>query len=84
MILSDPEIIHIDAPLDANVWKIQVKQGDILTAGQAAIVLEAMKLEITVSIPQDVGKVKVEKLLANQGTTVQAGARLLLLRPVEI
>lgn len=78
--LSDPAISTIDAPVDANVWKIQVSEGDELSPNQTVAILEAMKLEIAVNTPEDLKKVKVEKLLVQQGETIRAGGRIALLR----
>ena len=81
--MTDPSIFEIDSPLDANVWKVQVKERDVLKLGQAVVTLEAMKLEVTVSVPQEfLGPVKVEKVLAVAGIPVQAGSKLLLVRKV--
>jgi len=76
----DPAISSIDAPVDANVWKIEVKEGDEVKAGQTIAILEAMKLEIAVKTPDDQKAGKVEKLLILPGETVKAGGRIALLR----
>jgi len=78
--MTDPAISTIDAPLDANVWKVLVEEGAEIQPKQVVAILEAMKLEINVQAPDDVGKGKIEKLLVQPGETVKAGGRIALVR----
>ncbi|OSS49035.1 hypothetical protein B5807_05756 [Epicoccum nigrum] len=77
-LLDDPDITPIEAPADANVWKVEVKEGDTI------LILEAMKLEIAVKTPDTAvaggAKLKVQKLLVKPGDTVTAGGHLALLK----
>lgn len=77
---ADPAISSIDAPVDANVWKIMIEEGQEVKANDLISILEAMKLEINVNAPEDQGKAKVEKLLVQPGETIKAGGRIALLR----
>lgn len=77
---TDPTISSIDAPVDANVWKILVEEGQEVGAKTLISILEAMKLEINVNAADDQGKAKVEKLLVQPGETIKAGGRIALLR----
>ena len=70
----------MEAPVDANVWKVQVEEGNEVKSNQIITILEAMKLEINVNAPEDIGKAKVEKLLVPPGESVKAGGKLALLR----
>lgn len=79
-LLADPAIESVDAPVDANVWKVEVEEGQIVKAGQTVVVLEAMKLEIAVRAHEEIGSARVEKVLVGQGETIRAGDRILLLR----
>ncbi|KAI9689397.1 MAG: hypothetical protein M1822_010048 [Bathelium mastoideum] len=80
-LLDDPSISTVEAPVDANVWKVEVEEGSEVRAGQNVAILEAMKLEIAVKAPDDTAaRTKVEKLLVIPGDTVKAGGRLALLR----
>ncbi|ORY17282.1 allophanate hydrolase subunit 2-domain-containing protein [Clohesyomyces aquaticus] len=85
-LLEDPMIISVVAPVDANVWKVEVVEGKDVFEGTTIVVLEAMKLEIAVKTPDDVvaalkdAKVQVEKMLVKPGDTVQAGGHICLLR----
>lgn len=62
------------APLAGSVARIQVKEGDAITAGQVLVVLEAMKMETEITAPADgtVGKILVEA-----GQAVQGGQALI-------
>ena len=76
----DPSISSIDAPTASNVWKVMVKAGDTVSAGQTLAILEAMKMEINVDIPAEMSEAKVERVLVQPGEVVKAGDRLALLR----
>jgi urea carboxylase len=76
--ILDPDITAIEAPLNANVWKVEVKAGDKLENEQIVAVLEAMKLEIPVKAELEGGV--VEKVLVKPNDVVEAGRPLILLR----
>lgn len=67
----------IKATLPSNVFKILIKEGDAVKAGQNVIVLEAMKMEINIESPR--GGV-IDKILVAQGDTVDADQVLAILR----
>jgi urea carboxylase len=71
--------LTLDSPVTGNVWKIEVKPGDVLSAGSAAIVLEAMKMEIPVESDEDL--IIIEILIA-EGAPVKAGQPLLIAKPI--
>lgn len=77
---SDPEISKIESPLNANVWKIQIKEGDTLEANHIVAILEAMKLEISVRAEDSLAGSTVEKLLVRPNDVVKAGDPLVLTR----
>jgi len=54
----------------ANVWKVVVKPGDAVAAGDPLVILESMKMEIPVESPAagTVTEVRVE-----EGAVVQEG-----------
>ncbi|ANJ67372.1 urea carboxylase [Halothiobacillus diazotrophicus] len=66
------------SPVTGSVWQVAAKPGDRVAAGQALVVVEAMKMEI--AIEADEAGTVVEVLCA-QGTPVSAGQTLLVLRP---
>ncbi|MGQ0466665.1 MAG: ATP-binding protein [Sporichthyaceae bacterium] len=63
----------LTAPMPGSVVRLMVSEGDTVGAGQPLLVLEAMKMEHTISSPADgvVGKLNVA-----QGTQVERGAVL--------
>ena len=65
------------------MWKVLVEEDSHVQPKQSIAILEAMKLEINVKVPDDVKGVKVEKLLVQPGETVKAGGRVALLRRVD-
>nr|WP_314883240.1 biotin/lipoyl-containing protein [uncultured Campylobacter sp.] len=67
----------IKATLPSNVFKILIKEGDAVKAGQNVIVLEAMKMEINIESPRDG---VIDKILVAQGDTVDADQVLAILR----
>lgn len=76
----DPEILPVEAPLNANVWKVEVSQGDKIGKDQVVIILEAMKLEIAVRADPAAVGTTVEKVLVQQGDSIEAGKPLLFAR----
>lgn len=76
----DPKYTTIDSPVAANVWKISVEEGQTVKPNQTIAILEAMKLEIAVNASTDQKSAKVERLLVAPGETVNAGARIALLK----
>jgi urea carboxylase len=65
------------SPLTASVWNIAVETGQRVEAGQKLLVLEAMKMEITVVAPS---AGVVERLNCGPGSLVSAGQQLVTLR----
>lgn len=80
LLCADSAIEAVEAPVDANVWKVQVSEGDEVQKNQVLTILEAMKLEINVNAPEDLSNAKVEKLLISPGDSIKAGQKLVLLR----
>lgn len=83
-LLSQPDTVAVQAPVDGSVWKLHVRQGDVVGVSQEVAVLEAMKMEISVKSPGESGvdaQVKVERVLVRQGDTVRAGGNIAVLRP---
>ncbi|TEW55292.1 urea carboxylase [Psychromonas sp. RZ22] len=66
----------VDSHVAGNIWKILVKPGEQVTAGQPLLILEAMKMEIEVVAP---AAGTVETLVQKEGAQVHAGQRLLIL-----
>ncbi|KAF7593818.1 hypothetical protein BBP40_010752 [Aspergillus hancockii] len=79
-LLKDPEIMPVEAPLNANVWKVEIKQGDKLGENQVVVILEAMKLEIAVRSESLAAGGTVEKILVQPGDSIEVGKPLMLVR----
>ncbi len=62
------------APLNARIMEVLVSEGDHVEKGKPMIVLEAMKMEYTISADVDA---EIEKVYFKQGDLVEAGAELL-------
>ena len=62
---------------------MQVSEGDEISAKQTVSILEAMKLEINVDVPDSMPRSKVEKVLVKPGDVVKAGDRIALLRQLK-
>ncbi|WKD51071.1 sodium-extruding oxaloacetate decarboxylase subunit alpha [Microbulbifer spongiae] len=64
----------VNAPLAGNIFKVMVQPGDRVSAGQAILVLEAMKMETVVSAPRSGN---VSSVAVKEGDTVAVGDVLL-------
>jgi urea carboxylase len=60
-----------------TVWKLLVKEGQRVTAGSPAAVVESMKMEFTVEIPIDG---TVQQLFCKEGGRVSARQVLLVIK----
>ena len=70
----------ISAPIPGYVTKLLVEPGDTVKRGQALIVLEAMKMELTLTAPADG---MIEAVRAQVGEMVEEGRELILLAAAE-
>ncbi|MEO6082435.1 MAG: urea carboxylase [Umezawaea sp.] len=66
----------VEAPLSASVWQIDARPGDAVVAGQALMLLEAMKLEVVVRAPVDG---VVADVLVTPGQHLTAGQALVVI-----
>ncbi|KAJ6161525.1 hypothetical protein N7485_009755 [Penicillium canescens] len=87
LLKEDPEIVTLYAPLDANVWKVNVSNGDVICSTKVVAILEAMKMEVSVSYNGDKRdgidqSFRIEKVLVQPGDTVRAGDALAFLRNI--
>lgn len=62
------------------MWKVLVQEGDVLKAGQTAIILEAMKMEVNINVGGRLAGATVVKTLIQPGDTVDSGAKVILVR----
>ena len=59
-----------------NLWKINVNEGDIVNEGDVVVIVESMKMEITVTASCSG---KVTHILCKEGTAVSAGQNLIII-----
>ena len=67
--------ILVTAPMTSNVWKVAVQPGDQVVAGQAMVIIEAMKTETAVVSPCNGAVVDV---VVTPGMQVTSGAPLVV------
>ena len=68
--------VAIESPVAGNVWKMLVKPGDVIEAGQPMVILESMKMEIEIVAPHSGSVYAVNRA---EGSQVNAGQPLLIL-----
>ncbi len=68
----------IKAPMPGTVLKVLVKAGDTVEANQPLVIMESMKMEMTLSAPQ---ASEVTDVLCSEGQLVDMGALLVKLNP---
>jgi urea carboxylase len=66
----------VGSQVSGGVWSVLVEAGAEVSAGQALVVVESMKMEITVHAPR---AGRVERVLCVAGEAVSAGQPLVLL-----
>jgi urea carboxylase len=59
-----------------NLWQVQVQEGDEVQEGDVLVIVESMKMEISVTAPC---AGKVSKVLCNAGSAVAAGQNLVVI-----
>ncbi|KAK1674482.1 urea carboxylase [Colletotrichum godetiae] len=65
--------VAIESPMNANVWKVLVEVGDVLEEKQTVAILEAMKMEIKVIVPDSHVGAVVTKITRPPGSVVSPG-----------
>jgi acetyl-CoA carboxylase biotin carboxyl carrier protein len=66
----------VEAHITGTVWKIEVKVGDSVEAGDTVVILESMKMEMPVEA-EDAGVVK--EIVCAEGQAVSEGDTLVVL-----
>jgi acetyl-CoA/propionyl-CoA/long-chain acyl-CoA carboxylase, biotin carboxylase, biotin carboxyl carrier protein len=61
----------LTSPLQGNVWKVLVKQGDVVQEGQLLCIIEAMKMENEIAAHKSG---TIAELPITEGAPIQAGA----------
>lgn len=80
-VMADPvDLRQIGAPIPGLITKINVKAGDKVRKNDVVAIIEAMKMETSVSVPMDG---VVDSVEITEGSKVQAGELLIKLRKAE-
>ena len=64
---------EVDSPMPGTILKVNVKVGDMVKAGQAVVILEAMKMENDIVAPVDG---KVVALYVKEGDSVESNSKI--------
>ncbi|KAK7436145.1 hypothetical protein CaCOL14_009913 [Colletotrichum acutatum] len=75
---ASADAVAIESPMNANVWKVLVEVGDVLEAKQTVAILEAMKMEIKVIVPDSHVGAVVAKITRPPGTVVSPGMPIIV------
>jgi pyruvate carboxylase len=74
-IKADPENLHhLGSPIPGRVVQVMFQPGDAVKQGDTLLVLEAMKMETSVTAPRDTN---IGKILIETGDTVEAADLLI-------
>ncbi len=79
LILADDEEA-IESIMSGNIWKIEVKVGDKVKAGEVLVILESMKMEV--EIETEVSGV-VSQILYKEGDNIESGNVLVVIKKDE-
>jgi len=80
MLYADPNLEAIESPMQANVWKVTAEEGQTLQSNQKITILEAMKMEIDVIVPDRLIGATLERILIKPGDTVDSGQAVAIAR----
>ncbi|MFC1742472.1 acetyl-CoA carboxylase biotin carboxyl carrier protein subunit [Candidatus Riflebacteria bacterium] len=75
-VVSKDQQKTVTSPLNGNIWKVLVKEGEKVTKGQVILIIEAMKMENEISTPGD-GIIK--EISVTEGSGVKPGETLFIL-----
>ncbi|XPV67743.1 MAG: urea carboxylase [Halarcobacter sp.] len=79
LILADDEEV-VESIMSGNIWKIEVKVGDEVQAGDVLVILESMKMEV--DIETEVAGT-VSQILYKEGDNIESGDVLVVIRKDE-
>ncbi len=70
----------LESPLQGNMWKVLVKQGDTVEEGQLLCIIEAMKMENEITAHK---AGTISELPISEGAPIQAGAPIATIKSAE-
>jgi urea carboxylase len=68
--------VALESHVPGNIWQTPVQEGDWVEVGRPLVIVESMKMEITLQAPC---AGRVTQMLCSPGTAVQPGQRLLII-----
>lgn len=71
--------ITLDSPVTGSVWKIHAAVGARLASGASVLILEAMKMEVSLEADE---AIEIIEILATEGASVKAGQALVIAKPI--
>ena len=72
--MAAPMATQVPAHITGTVWKIEVKEGEMVSEGQVCVILESMKMEMPVEAP---ASGTVTRIHGAEGQAVNEGDVLL-------
>ena len=76
-----PDGCHtLDSPVTGSVWKIDAVVGERVASGASVLVLEAMKMEISLETDE---MIEIIEILAIEGASVKAGQALVIAKIIQ-
>ncbi len=79
LVLEDDEEA-IESIMSGNIWKIEVKIGDIVKAGEVLVILESMKMEVDIEATISG---TVSQILFKEGDNIESGNVLVVIKKDE-
>jgi urea carboxylase len=67
---------RVEAHVPGSVWKVLAREGQRVSAGEPLVILESMKMEISVAAPADG---QISRVVCREGQSVSAGQALVVL-----
>ncbi len=74
-----PGHVGVNSPVSGSVWKIAVRVGQTVKAGDLLVAVESMKMELPVTAPLDA---TVSRLYCAEGRAIAVAQTLLVLKPM--
>lgn len=68
----------VEAPVQGNLWKVNVSVGDVVSEGDVLAIAESMKMEIAIEAPESG---IIEQVLCREGENIHAGKLLFVIAP---
>ena len=76
LVLEDDETA-VESVISCSVWKVLANEGQKVKAGDVVMIVESMKMEISITAS---GSGTISKILKKEGSTVTAGQALFVIK----